>query len=227
MNSPDPPLVMHLVHSLEGGGTERVLVALLRGFDHRTMRHTVVTQRSAGSLAVQLPDRVGCIALGTRGRSWSAGLRIARACRRLRPAILHARNVNTWADAMLARLRRAAAEAEGKVADDPCATVDAYFAAVRAKDLEAWLSLFAEDATYTLPNGNVYEGKAAIHQIQQAVFASGAPFPTPTGRITGSEGIAVEVEAALPDGTVRRTTNIYRFNEDGKIRSLGVYMRSA
>ncbi|MET0588660.1 MAG: NAD(P)-binding domain-containing protein [Novosphingobium sp.] len=130
-------------------------------------------------------------------------------------------------DAMLARLRRAASEAEGKPAANPGATVDAYFAAVRAKDIDAWIALFAEDATYILPNGSVYQGKAAIRDIQQSVFASGAPFPTPTGRIVGSEGIAIEVEAALPDGSVRRTTNIYRFNEAYKIQSLGVYMRSA
>lgn len=128
-------------------------------------------------------------------------------------------------DLMLARIRRAAAEAEGKPAADPGATVDAYFAAVRAKDIDGWMALFAEEATYTLPNGAVYEGKPAIREIQQSVFASGGPFPTPSGRITGSEGIAVEVSAALPDGSVRRTSNVYRFNEAGKISSLSVYMR--
>jgi len=130
-------------------------------------------------------------------------------------------------DLMLARIRRAAAEAEGQTAPDRGATVDAYFAAVRAKDIDAWIALFADDATYALPNGKVFEGKAAIREVQQSVFASGAPFPTPSGRITGSEGIAVEVEAALPDGSVRQTTNVYRFDEAGKIRSLNVYMRQA
>lgn len=130
-------------------------------------------------------------------------------------------------DLMLARIRRAAAEAKGRTAANPTATVDAYFAAVRAKDIDAWVDLFADDATYTLPNGKTYEGKSAIREIQQSVFASGAPFPTPSGRITGGEGIAVEVEAALPDGSKRHTTNVYRFHDSGKIRSLSVYMRSA
>jgi len=128
-------------------------------------------------------------------------------------------------DLMLARIRRAAAEAEGKPARNPGATVDAYFAAVRAKDIDAWIALFTDDATYILPNGTLYAGKPAIREIQTMVFASGAPFPTPVGRITGREGIAVEVEAALPDGSVRRTTNVYRFDDTGKICSLNIYMR--
>lgn len=130
-------------------------------------------------------------------------------------------------DVMLARIRRAVAEAEGRPkAADPTAATEAYFAAVRAKDIDAWMDLFAENATYALPNGQVCEGKAAIRAFQLGVFGSGSPFPTPVGRITGAEGVAVEVEAALPDGSVRHTTNVYRFDDAGKITSLRVYMRA-
>ncbi len=104
MVSRSEPLIIHLVHSLEGGGTERVLVSLLRAFDHSTVRHAVVTLRAAGSLAAQLPDEVACIALETQGRSLSTGLRLAGISRQLRPSIIHARNVCTWADALAARL---------------------------------------------------------------------------------------------------------------------------
>ncbi|RZK02919.1 MAG: hypothetical protein EOO76_05075 [Novosphingobium sp.] len=129
-------------------------------------------------------------------------------------------------DAMLARIRRAAAEAEGQPRpNDPSATVDAYFAAVRAKDMDAWIALFAEDARYALPNGQSFQGRPAIREFQQMVFGSGSPFPTPGARFVGAEGIAVEIEAKLPDGTVRNTTNHYRFDDAGKITSLTVYMR--
>jgi 3-hydroxyisobutyrate dehydrogenase-like beta-hydroxyacid dehydrogenase len=129
-------------------------------------------------------------------------------------------------DVMLARIRRAAAEAERNPAPaDPGATVDAYFAAVRAKDIDAWMALFAEDATYTLPNDRVCQGKPAIREFQQMVFGSGSPFPTPVGRIAGPDGMAAEVQAKLPDGSVRNTVNVYRFDEAGKIKSLSVYMR--
>jgi len=129
-------------------------------------------------------------------------------------------------DTMLARIRRAAAEAEGQPRPaDPSATVDAYFAAVRARDIDAWMALFAEDASYSLPNGQTFQGKAAIREFQQVVFGSGSPFPTPGARFVGSNAIAVEVEAQLPDGSVRHTANHYRFDESGRIRSLTVYMR--
>lgn len=129
-------------------------------------------------------------------------------------------------DVMLARLRRAAAEAEGAAGPtDPGATVDAYFAAIRAKDIDALMALYADDASFTLPSGKTASGRDAIRETHLAVFASGSPFPTPVARIAGSEGIAVEIEAALPDGTLRHTTNLYRFDEAGRIRSLGVYMR--
>ena len=124
-------------------------------------------------------------------------------------------------DFMLARIH----QADGRPVASPDATVDGYFAAIRAKDIDALMALYAEDATFTLPNGKVFTGKAAVRATHEAVFAAGSPYPTPTARFIGTEGIAVEIEAALPDGTVRHTTNHYRFDEAGRIRSLGVYMR--
>ena len=130
------------------------------------------------------------------------------------------------AEFMLARIRRAAAEAEGKPTPaDPQATVDGYFAAVRARDIDALMALYAEDATFTLPNGKSFTGKDTIRGVHQRVLDSGSPFPSPGARFVGAEGIAVEIEAQLPDGSVRNTTNHYRFDETGKILSLGVYAR--
>ncbi len=130
------------------------------------------------------------------------------------------------AEFMLARIRRAATEAEGKPTPaDPQATVDSYFAAVRAKDIDALMALYAEDASFTLPNGKSFTGKDAIRGVHQSVFDSGSPLPNPGARYVGAEGIAVEIEARRPDGSVRNTTNHFRFDEAGKIRSLGVYAR--
>ncbi|MBU6267913.1 MAG: nuclear transport factor 2 family protein [Sphingomonadales bacterium] len=149
-------------------------------------------------------------------------------CRDL-PAAAHPESLTgllASCDVMLARIRRAIAETAGQPAPaDPNATVDGYFAAIRAKDIDALMALYAEDATFTLPNGKAFTGKVAIRATHEAVFASGSPYPTPGARFVGSEGIAVEIAAALPDGTVRQTTNHYRFDDAGRIRSLGVYMR--
>jgi len=129
-------------------------------------------------------------------------------------------------DVMLARIRRAAAEAEGKpVQSDRRETVERYFAAVRAKDLDAFVALFAPDAAYSPPNGKVFTGHDEIREFQTMVFGSGSPFPTAKAFFVSPEGIAAEVEAKLPDGTVRQTTNHYRFDEAGRIASLTVYAR--
>ncbi len=136
------------------------------------------------------------------------------------------RSLADAAEFMLTRLKRAQAQAEGKPAPaDPDSVADAYFAAVRAKDIDAWMDLFADDATYTLPNGSQFQGKQAIREFQTTVFGANAPFPTPVTRYYRKDGLAVEVEARLPDGTVRSTVNSYRFDEAGKIRSLAVTMR--
>ncbi len=127
---------------------------------------------------------------------------------------------------MLARIRQAAAEADGKPAPaDRRATAEAYFAAVRAKDLDAFTALFTDDASYSVPNGKTMIGPAEIREFQAVVFNSGSPYPTPQTWFIGGEGVAVEVEAQLGDGSVRQTTNHYRFDDAGKIRALKVYAR--
>jgi len=130
-------------------------------------------------------------------------------------------------DTMLARLRRAATEASHTAeVRDPQKVIDAYFAAVRARDIDAFVDLFADNAEYTLPNAMRFEGKEAIRAVQGNVFASGAPVPTPGMRYVGPDGIAVEISVELPDSATRNTVNIYRFDDTGRIRSLAVTMRA-
>lgn len=95
--------VVHLVHSLDGGGTERTLIRLLHRLRTSDTRHIVITQRAKGSLAATLPSDVPCVALEMTGRARMAGIRLARVVRTLGPCLVHARNTGTWADAVLAR----------------------------------------------------------------------------------------------------------------------------
>ncbi|MGD2107895.1 MAG: glycosyltransferase [Phycisphaerae bacterium] len=97
-----PPLVVHLVHSLTGGGTEQTLLALLNAFDPDRLCHSVVTLRAAGDLAARLPDHVACRPLDIPNRSRIAWYSLARILRDWRPAILHARNTGTFWDASIA-----------------------------------------------------------------------------------------------------------------------------
>lgn len=104
---------------------------------------------------------------------------------------------------------------------------DRYFTCIRAKDIEGLAALYAEDALFILPNGQEFQGKEAIREMHLRVFSAGAPVPTPIARVVGANSIAVEIEARLPDGTVRNTANFYTLSQDGRIQRLGVYMRSS
>lgn len=126
-------------------------------------------------------------------------------------------------EAMLARLRRAAGQETPR--PSPEAVTERYFAAIRARDLDAFVALFAQDAVYTMPNGTRLTGHAEIREAQAKVFTHGKPDPHPQGAIVGPDGIAVEIDAHLPDGSVRHTVNVYRLDEAGLIRTLSVYMR--
>ncbi|MCH9002946.1 MAG: glycosyltransferase, partial [Planctomycetes bacterium] len=96
------PGILHLIHSLDGGGTERTLVSLLNRFDPTLLRHEVVTLRKAGSLARLLPDHVACRALNLAAGGRLAGLRLARIARMRETSVIHARNTGCWFDAILA-----------------------------------------------------------------------------------------------------------------------------
>lgn len=98
------PTILHVVNTLERGGTERVLLKLLHGFNHERIRHVVVTLRHAGALAQPLPDSVACYALNFRGATRRAGLKLAGLARRYHRVLIHARNTGTWFDAWTARL---------------------------------------------------------------------------------------------------------------------------
>lgn len=108
----------------------------------------------------------------------------------------------------------------------PTEVAEAYFAAVRAKDVDAFVSLFAEDADYIMPHGAAYKGHAQIREVQSGVFAHGSPMPTPLSMTASADGIAVEIRADLPDGSCRFTANIYKLNAAGKIQRLSVYIKT-
>ncbi|UCE60622.1 MAG: glycosyltransferase [Phycisphaerales bacterium] len=104
MLSDSAPTIIHFLHSLEGGGTERTLVSLLHSFDSTSLRHIVVTQREAGSLSAQLPPHVACRPLASNGRSRRLWMKLARVARNSRAFVLHARNTGCWADAVAASM---------------------------------------------------------------------------------------------------------------------------
>ena len=108
---------------------------------------------------------------------------------------------------------------------NPEKVAERYFAGIKARDADSLAALYADDATFTLPNGKQFVGVAAIREMHLGVFAASAPIPTPRAMVVGASSIAVEIEARLPDGTVRRTANFYHLNDAGRIQRLSVYMQ--
>lgn len=107
----------------------------------------------------------------------------------------------------------------------PAELANCYFDCIRNKDIDSLAELYEDDATFILPNGREFKGKAAIREMHLGVFAAGSPMPHPAGRVVGEKAIAVEIEARLPDGSVRNTANFYALSDNGRIARLAVYMR--
>jgi ketosteroid isomerase-like protein len=103
--------------------------------------------------------------------------------------------------------------------------VDRYFASIRSQDLDGLIAFYAEGATLTLPDGRELAGVAAIRAMYSSLFAAQAPSPRPIAVIAGEHGVAAEIEATLPNGTVRRTANFFHLESDGRIKRLNIYAR--
>ncbi|HRX86057.1 MAG TPA: glycosyltransferase [Phycisphaerae bacterium] len=101
-NAASDPVILHVVHTLEHGGTERFLCQLLNRLAGHGMRHVVCTLRAAGARAEQLDRRITVHALNLPDRSPTGFLRLARIIRQEGAGVVHARNPGTWTDTLLA-----------------------------------------------------------------------------------------------------------------------------
>jgi uncharacterized protein (TIGR02246 family) len=108
----------------------------------------------------------------------------------------------------------------------PAELPEHYFPAVRERDIERFMALFAEDAVMILPDGTEVVGAPAIREAEQKVFASGAPVPQPTFVTAGENAVAVEIDVHLPGGRVMKAANFYQLNGDGLIKRLSTYRKT-
>lgn len=89
------PLIVHVIHRLDVGGLENGLVNLVNRLPADDFRHAIVclTDYSDFHRRIRRPD-VGLYALGKReGKDPACYLRLWRLLRRLRPTIVHTRNL--------------------------------------------------------------------------------------------------------------------------------------
>ena len=101
-----------------------------------------------------------------------------------------------------------------------------YFPSVRARDIDRFISLFAEDAIMILPDGRELLGAPAIREMELAVFAASPPMPTPIAIVAGENSVAVEIEVRLPNGQLLKFANFFHLNGEGRIQRLSVYRKS-
>ena len=111
---PRPPLVVHVLHSFGTGGLENGLVNLInRTPDHR-YRHAILCLTRSGSFERRLKPGVEVVELhAPPGHSFGLYLRIFKALRALRPALVHTRNLSALEaqiPAFFAGVRRAHGE---------------------------------------------------------------------------------------------------------------------
>jgi sugar transferase (PEP-CTERM/EpsH1 system associated) len=91
------PLVVHVVFRFDYGGLENGLVNLINHMPGRVARHAVISLSEVTDFArrIERPD-VGVYAIGKRpGKDPGAYVRLYRLIRRLRPDVVHTRNIGT------------------------------------------------------------------------------------------------------------------------------------
>jgi sugar transferase (PEP-CTERM/EpsH1 system associated) len=111
-----PPLVVHIIHRLSIGGLENGLVNLINHMPPERYRHAIVclTESTDFRERLQRPD-VPVLALHRRpGQDVAAHLRVWQLLRRLRPAIVHTRNLAALEYVLPAALARVPGRIHGE-----------------------------------------------------------------------------------------------------------------
>src|SRR6185436_12668651 len=115
--SPDQrPLIAHVVFRFDYGGLENGVVNVVNGLPERLFRHTIIALTETSDFRRRIRrDDVEVHALNKQpGKDPGAYLRLFRLLRRLRPAILHTRNVGTLEGALVGRIAGTACRIHGE-----------------------------------------------------------------------------------------------------------------
>ncbi len=106
MNAERRPLVLHVIHHLYTGGMENGLINVIDGLPESEYRHAIACIEDASEFRRRLRRAdVEVVALHrSRIGIWQLRRRLYRLCRRMRPAILHSRNLSGLDALLPARL---------------------------------------------------------------------------------------------------------------------------
>lgn len=90
------PLVAHVIHRLQVGGLENGLVNLINHTPEGRFRHVVICMTDYTAFRKRLRDDVACYALHKKaGKDIGVYFRLWRLLTKLRPTLLHTRNIGT------------------------------------------------------------------------------------------------------------------------------------
>lgn len=107
-NSAVRPLrIMHVVDRLDLGGTEKVVMKLVRGFEPGLFEHYICTLRGAAAATGEWASGVNVLHAGREGAAFQFNVpRLVRVMRAVRPAIVHSRNWGGIEAVVAARIAR-------------------------------------------------------------------------------------------------------------------------
>jgi len=105
-SSPALPLVAHVVYRFDYGGLENGIVNLINATQGDSFRHCVIALTEATDFRKRLRvSEVAVYEIGKKpGKDFASYFRLYRLLRRLRPTILHTRNIGTLDCAVVGRL---------------------------------------------------------------------------------------------------------------------------
>lgn len=222
-----PPLVVHIIHSLGTGGLENGLVNIINRTPPERYRHAIVCLTESGEFAGRITaPGVEVIALHKRpGHDLGLYWRVWKTLRRLRPAIVHTRNLSTlemqFVAALLPGVKRVHGE-HGRDVFDLDGTnrkynllrkaarfvVQRYIAV--SKDLERWLI-----DTVGVPPARVRQIYNGVDQQKFRPREGARPEVTPPGFLP---------EDAVVVGTVGRLAGVK--NQLSLLRAVQILLRA-
>ncbi len=111
----DLPLVVHIVFRFDYGGLENGVANVVNALTGRDSRHAIIALTEATEFRKRLRRDVQVFALGKKpGKDPAAYLRLYRLLRRLKPTIVHTRNIGTLDCAFIAFLARVPVRIHGE-----------------------------------------------------------------------------------------------------------------
>lgn len=207
-----PPLIVHVIHHLGVGGLENGLINLINHIPPERYRHAIVCLKGYSDFRSRiLRENVEIVALNKReGHDLGLYVNLFRTLRRLKPDIVHTRNLGTMEGQVIAAVAGARARIHGEHGRDIFDLhgknrkynllrkairpfVDHFIAVSR--DLESWLV----DTVGATPQriNQIYNGVDSLrfHPRDGAVFSAGPQgFFTENTFVIGSVGRMANVK---------------------------------